>query len=98
MTREIDADLQPLFKMSFDMVKEMLDETEADLAHERATLARERELVDLLEWLLARYRSRDEEMRADYLARLKALGMSDEQIKEFHEYWRDHTERIFDHD
>ena len=39
IARVVGAPLQPLFQMSFDMVKEVLDEAEADLAHERAARA-----------------------------------------------------------
>jgi|SRR5579859_3470351 len=89
--KEVDAHLQRLFKMSFKVLEEMHDTARAQLDEERAH-------VDLLESLLTIYRRRDEEMVADYLARLKALGMSEEQIKDFHHYWRDHTGRIIDVD
>jgi hypothetical protein len=36
-----------------------------------------------------------EDLRVDYLARLKALGMSEQEIQEFEVYWKAHTSAFY---
>ena len=47
-----------------------------------------------MKWLRQRGDERLEELQVDYAARLKALGMDENDIKEFDAYWQEQRTKL----
>ena len=75
----------------FKLLEQMLQDRVRDLEKERA-------YTDQLEQSLQHCRDRFEAIQADYAARLKALGMSDQDIRDFDAYWKAQLKMQIRHD
>jgi hypothetical protein len=87
IARIVGAPFEPIFQASWELLNQQYERALSELAEER-------EQGDILRSMLRYYIQRDEEMQVDYQARLKGLGMSDEQIKKYNELWKDQHERF----
>lgn len=83
---------EPYWRAAYTVLVEHYKLLELRLQECLTDLTEERKRTDKLEALLQYYQGRDETLHLDYLARLKALGLSDQDIQEFHAYWKAQTE------
>ena len=75
-------------QMLWESMRGERDEALAHLKQVQDELDWERAHSDQLKELLEDSHREAEEMRTDYIARLRGLGMTDEHIQQFDEYWR----------
>ncbi len=92
-----DADMlaEPYWRAAYLALVEQYKWLERMVQERLADLAKEREGTDRLEERVQYYIKRLEDIRADYVARLKALGMSDKDIEAFDAYWREQIEKTW---
>lgn len=86
----------------FRALEDLLQKQGNDLTTYQKALEEERKYTnELRERILdhrQHYQQQLEAMRIDYHARLKALGVSEEDLKEFNEYWKKQSNLLFNTD
>lgn len=80
----------PAWHAAYDVLLAQYQFLESRFQQQLDELTRKRMHVDTLEELLRYYQERYEAIQVDYVARLKATGMSKEDISEFEAYWQAH--------
>ena len=83
---------EPYWRIAYAALVEQFKLLERLLQERLIDLEEERKRTDQLEERIQYYQRRDEALQADYAARLKALGMSEQNIKDFNKYWQAHLE------
>jgi phage regulator Rha-like protein len=88
-----DADMlaEPYWKATYKVLVEDYKWLEGKLQERLSDFEKEQNYNDILKQQLQHYKQRDEDIQADCIARLRALGMSEQDIKEFDAYWKEHT-------
>jgi hypothetical protein len=79
---------EPFWKMAYGRLKDHYLWLEGMVQDRLKDLAEERKSVDKLEKRVQYYVNKIEELKADYRLRLKAAGLSDQDIEEFEAYWQ----------
>ncbi len=82
----------PAWHKAYDLLTEQYKFLELRLQETVEHLAKADEHIKTLEEILEYYRSRYKNIHIDYTARLKALGMNNQEIEEFNTYWKDQIE------
>lgn len=93
-----DADMlaEPYWKVAYSALVEHYKFIEKLLLDRVADLTKAQKYIGELEERVKYYRGKCEDMQTDYLARLKALGMSEKDIEDFKLYWEKHIQRTWD--
>lgn len=84
---------EPYWRIAYIMLVEQFKALETLLQARLSDLEAERKRNDELEELTRHYILMYEELKVDYAARLKALGMSEQDIRDFNTYWQAHLEK-----
>lgn len=79
---------EPYWRTAYIALVEQFKALEQMLQTRNNELAEEREHADQLTKDRQYYKEQIETLRVDYIARLKALNLSEQDIKEFDEYWK----------
>src|ERR1700730_7901453 len=87
MKHAADALADPYWRRALSVLVEHYKFVERLLQDRVADLEEERKRADELEERLQYRDKRYEDLCIDYAARLRALGMSEREIEEFHKYW-----------
>ena len=95
MKHDADTLAEPYWHAAYGVLVEHYKLLEARLQERLSDLEDERKRTDALKESTQYYIKRYEDHQADYVARLRALGMSEKDIKEFDAYWKAHTQREF---
>ncbi len=92
-----DAEMlaEPYWRAAYGKLVEQYKWLEGMVQERLADLARESERAEKLEERVEYYIRRLEDVRVDYVARLRVLGMSDGDIAEFDAYWKEQTEKTW---
>ena len=98
MKHDVDAITDPYWRGAYTMLVERFKLLEQMLQDRVRDLEKERAYTDQLEQSLQHCRDRFEAIQADYAARLKALGMSDQDIRDFDAYWKAQLKMQIRHD
>jgi hypothetical protein len=83
---------EPYWRIAYTALVEQFKLLECLLQQRLIDLEEERKRTDRFEERIQYYQKRYEALQADYAARLKALGMSEQDIKDFNKYWQAHLE------
>ncbi|GCF10874.1 hypothetical protein [Dictyobacter arantiisoli] len=94
MKHDADMIAEPYWKAAYSVLVERYKWIELRLQERISDLEEEQRRVDRLEEDKQYYIKRYEDLQIDYSARLKALGMSEQDIKEFDAYWTAHQDTI----
>jgi DNA repair ATPase RecN len=78
------------WRIAYLVLVEQYKQLELRLQDRLADLTENEKRLDNLKKLTKHYEKQFEDMQIDYTARLKALEMNENDIKEFEEYWK-HT-------
>jgi uncharacterized protein YfbU (UPF0304 family) len=81
MKRDADALTEPFWRVAYQQLVERYKWLE-DMV--QARLKEMQELEERTQY----YKRYAEDVQADYVARLRALGMSEDQVQEFDAYWK----------
>jgi hypothetical protein len=84
---------EPYWRIAYAALVEQFKLLERLLQERLIDLEEERKRTDQLEERIQYYQKRYEALQADYAARLKALGMSEQDIRDFNMYWQAHLEK-----
>ncbi len=95
MKHDAGALAEPYWYTAYRVLVEHYKLLEARLQERLSDLEEERKRTDALKESVQYYSKRYEALQMDYVARLRAPGMSEKDIQEFDAYWKDHTERMF---
>lgn len=90
MKQDADKITEPYWREAYKVLVERYKWIELRLQERMTDLEGERKRVDELEERLSFYTKRYEDLQSDYHLRLKALGMSEQDIKDFDAYWHRH--------
>lgn len=89
--KKVDAQLDPSWHAAYNVLQAQYQWLESRFQEQAEELTRQRALADTFEELLRYSQDRYEALHVDYVARLKALGMSAKDIEEFNAYWREQS-------
>lgn len=93
MKHDADVLAEPYWRTAYSNLVEQYKLLELRLQERISDLEEQRRQNDTLEKSMHYYRRKYEDLQLDYVARLRALGMSEQDIEEFHAYWREQSER-----
>jgi hypothetical protein len=94
MKQDVVTVQEPYWRIAYVVLVDQYKTLEALLQARLSDLEAERKRNDELEGLLRHYILMYEELKVDYIARLKALGMSESDIKDFDTYWKRQIETL----
>jgi len=92
MKHDADALADPYWQAAYLLLVAQYKWLEGMVQARLVDLEEERKRADRLEERLQYHIKRYEDLQIDYAARLKALGLSEEEIEAFHAYWRSQGE------
>src|SRR6267142_2165393 len=95
MKHDANMLMEPFWRHAYALLVEQCKFLEQRLADRIADLDEAQKRMDTQDDLIRYYKQDYADLQADYVARLKALGMSEQDIKEFEAYWQAHTQRDF---
>ena len=81
MKRDADSLADPYWRAAYGLLRERYKWVELRLQERLADLDEKQQWREY-------YQKKREDMQLDYIARLRALGMSDEDIAEFEAFWK----------
>ena len=92
-----DADIleEPYWKIAYGELVRRYKWIEEKLQERINDLEKERKYTDSLEREVQQYMKKAEAIQADCAARMRAVGMSEEDISEFNTYWDEHTKHYW---
>jgi hypothetical protein len=93
MKHDAEMLVDPYWRAVYSVLVEQYKLLELRLQERIADLEEERKRTDMLEERLQYLTQRHEDLQADYAARLRALGMSEQDIKDFAMYWQARSTR-----
>jgi len=85
---DADALAEPYWRTAYLALVERYKWLEGMVQARLLDLEKERKYTDELEKLVDYYKQCAKDLQTDYVARLQGLGLNEEQIKEFDEYWK----------
>ncbi len=88
MKHDADALADPAWRAAYSVLVEQFKLLELRLQERLIDLEEARKRTDKLEKQVQHYQEKIEALLIDYTARLKALNLSDQDIEEFHTYWK----------
>jgi acetoin utilization deacetylase AcuC-like enzyme len=91
MKRDADTLTDPFWKGAYSLLVEQYKRLELLLQARMVDLEKERMRSDTLEVHAEYYLRRYEDLQIDCVAKLKALGMSEQDIQDFETYWQAQT-------
>jgi len=94
MRHDTDMLTETYWKAAYRGLVEQYQLLEKMLQKRNSELAEERERSDILAKGLEYYAQRCDDLQADYTARLRALGMNEQNIREYNDYWKEHTNAL----
>lgn len=86
---------EPYWKFKYFEIVSQCKWLEEKLQDRVNDLKKEREYTDSLERDVQHYIKKAEAIQADCVARMRAVGMSEEDIREFNAYWDEHTKHYW---
>ena len=92
MRQDVSTLQEPYWRIAYIVLVEQYKALEILLRERLSDLEAERKRNDELEELTRCYIQMYEELKVDYTARLKVLGMSESDVKDFDTYWKRQAE------
>lgn len=81
----------PYWRVAYGVLVNQYKAVENLLQDRLSDLAEERKQTDASEESVQYYKKRYEDLHADYVARLRGLGMNENDVKDFDTYWKART-------
>lgn len=94
MKQDADALAEPYWKAAYAVLVGQFKALEQRLQERLIDLEEDAKRIELLEKSVQYYENLCEALQVDYAARLKALGLADKDIEEFHAYWNAMRKRL----
>lgn len=91
MKQDADRVAETYWKAAYKALVEQYKALEVIVQERLSDLEEERKRADELEKEVQYYLQQYEAIQIDCVARLRAVGMNDKEIKEFEAYWEEHT-------
>lgn len=82
---------EPYWRIAYGMLVKEYKTLELRLQDRISDLTEERKQTDASEESVQYYKKRYEDLQADYAARLRGLGMTENDVNDFDAYWKAHT-------
>jgi hypothetical protein len=98
MRRDVEAITDPFWRSAYALLVEQYKGLERLMQDRLRDLEKKHKRIEKLEELVQYYRDRFEALKVDYMARLRSLGMSEQDIQEFNEYWERQQRSFTDDD
>jgi len=93
MKHDAEALADPYWRAAYGVLIEHYKLLELRLKDRIADLEEEQKRTDLLEERVQYYLRRYEDIQIDFVARLRALGINEQDIKDFETYWQEQLKK-----